>query len=80
MHQVDGKDSSAGQIASIASRALAMTLMAGVVYLSLVSGVTSAAERRKTATAVEKSTTDSTPPPAPRSQSTRHQLTLDGKV
>jgi carboxypeptidase C (cathepsin A) len=55
-----------------------MAFMAGVV--SLASGVTSAAETTETATAVEKSTTDATPPPSPRSQSTRHQLTLDGKV
>ena len=80
MHHVDGKDSSAGQLASIASSVLAMTLMAGVAYITLSSGVTSAAETTETATAVEKSTTDSTPPPSPRSMSTKHELTLDGKV
>ena len=75
-----GKDFPAGRATSITSRALALALMVGVVYMSLASGVTSAAETTETATAVEKSTTDSAPPPAPRSQSTKHQLTLDGKV
>ncbi len=80
MYYADGKDSSAGQVTSIAGRVLAMSFMAGVAYMSLAIGVTSAAETTETATTVEKSTAEATPPPAPRSQSTRHQLTLDGKL
>jgi carboxypeptidase C (cathepsin A) len=67
-------------ITHFASRLVKAVLLSGIVLASLASGVASAAENAETPAPAATPKADTAPPPAPRSQSTQHQLRLGGQV
>lgn len=56
------------------------SLQTGILVMAFAIGVASAAENAETPAPAAAPKADATPPPAPRSQSTQHQLRLDGQV
>jgi carboxypeptidase C (cathepsin A) len=80
MNDIGSRAFAAGRLSQIGIRTLKLSLLAGVLAMALASGVSSAVEETESPAPVATPKADSTPPPTPRSESTKHQLRLDGQV
>ena len=81
MADIDCKTGEGMRSAHAGTRAMNTLLLVGALIFVLASGATSAAETTETpAPPATAAKADESPPPEPRSQSTRHQLRLDGQV
>jgi carboxypeptidase C (cathepsin A) len=80
MHYIGRKTAAEERSWKMGIRTLKTSLLAGALVMSLAGGVTSAAETTETPAPATMPKADASPPPEPRSQSTQHQLRLDGQV